>query len=136
MYKGRFRDCERSGKTSKKSLQRNTKLDKIRTESQNESQGVHTLCPTRWTVRGEVLAAVLNNNEELMELWEWSFGVCKDTEMKARILGVQAVMTKFDFYFGCSLGIQIRRKTDNLSRTLLRTSLSSCPGKSHRTGRG
>ena len=63
-----------------------------------------------------------------MELWEWSLGVCKDTEMKARILGVQAVMTKFDFYSGCSLGVQVLRQTDNLSHTLQQTSLSAAQG--------
>ena len=34
-------------KLVKKSTQRNTKLDKIRTETQNESKGVHAFCPTR-----------------------------------------------------------------------------------------
>ena len=81
-------------KLVKKSPQRNTKLDKIRAETQNESRGVHTSCPTRWTVRGESLEAVLNN---YMELWEWSLDICKDTEMKARIRGVQGMMTTFPF---------------------------------------
>ena len=58
------------GKLVKKSPQRNTKLDKIREETANESRGVHALCPTRWTVRGEALASVLNNHDELMELWD------------------------------------------------------------------
>ena len=56
------------GKLVKKSPQRNTKLDKIRAETKNESRGVHAFCPTRWTVRGEALAAVINNHAELMEL--------------------------------------------------------------------
>ena len=88
----------------KKSPQRNTKLDKIRAETQNESRGVHAFCPPRWTVRGESLEAVLNNYMELMELWEWSLDICKDTEMKARIRGVHGMMTTFPFYFGCTLG--------------------------------
>ena len=78
------------GKLVKKSPQRNTKLDKIKEETQNESKGVHDFCPTRWTVRGEALAAVINNHEEFMELWEWSLDILNDTEMKARIRGVQA----------------------------------------------
>ena len=64
-------------KLVKKSPQRNTKLDKIRAETQNESIGVHAFCPTRWTVRGESLEAVLNNYMELMELWEWSLDICR-----------------------------------------------------------
>ena len=55
-------------KLVKKSPQGNTKLDKTRAETQNESRGVHAFCPTRWTVRGESLEAVLNNYMELMKL--------------------------------------------------------------------
>ena len=40
-------------KLVKKSPQRNTKLDKIRAETQRDSRGVHDVCPTRWTVRRE-----------------------------------------------------------------------------------
>ena len=29
------------------------------------------------------LEAVLNNYMELMELWEWSLDICKDTKMNA-----------------------------------------------------
>ena len=32
----------------------------------NESCGVHALCPTRWTVRGEALAVVINNHAVLI----------------------------------------------------------------------
>lgn len=85
------------GKLVKKSPQRNAKLDKLVSESENESKSVHTLCPTRWTVRGEALASVLNNHSELMELWDWSMDVVKETDMKARIQGVQAMMTTFSF---------------------------------------
>ena len=99
------------GKLVKNSPQRNTKLDKIRAETKNESRGVRAFCPTRWTVRGEALAAVINNHAELMELWDWSL-----TEMKARIRGVQSMMTTFNFYFGCTLGEQLLRQTDSKSR--------------------
>ena len=65
------------------------------------SRGVHALCPTRWTVCGEALAEVFNNHAELiiMELWDWSLTVSKETEMKAKIQGVQRTMTTFNFYF-------------------------------------
>ena len=116
------------GKLVKKSPQRNTKLDKIRAEARNESRGVHAFCPTRWTVRGEALAAVINNNAELMELWDWSLIVSKDTEMKARIRGVQSMMTTFKFYFGCTVGEQLLRQTDNLSRALQDSSTSAAQG--------
>ena len=116
-------------KLVKKSPQRNTKLDKIRAETQNESRGVHAFCPTRWTVRGESLEAVLNNYMELMELWEWSLDICKDTEIKARIRGVQGMMAAFPFYFGCTLGSFILKHTDNLSHALQGSSMSAAQGQ-------
>ena len=103
-------------KLVKKSPQRNTKLDKILAKTQNESRGVHAFCPTRWTVGGESLEVSLNNHMELIKLWEWSLDICKDTEMKARIRGVQGMMTTFPFYFGCTFWAFILKRTDNLSQ--------------------
>ena len=116
------------GKLVKTSPQRNTKLDKIREETANESRGVHALCPTRWTVRGKALASVLNNHDELMKLWDWSLEILKDTEMKSRIIGVKSIMAKFSFYFGCCSGENILRQTDNLSRALQSSSISAAQG--------
>ena len=48
-------------------------------------------------MRGEALAAVINNHAELMELWDWLLTVSKDTELKARIRGVKRMMTTFDY---------------------------------------
>ena len=53
-----------------------------------------------------------------MELWDWSLTVSKDAEMKARIGGVKRMITTFDFYFGCTLGEQLLRQTDNLGCAL------------------
>ena len=41
----------------------NETLDQIKVEFQtrNELQGIHTLCPTRCTVRGDALAAFVDN---------------------------------------------------------------------------
>ena len=66
---------------------------------------------------------------ELMELWEWSLEICKDTEMKARIHGVQGMMTTFSFYFGCTLGEFVLKHTDNLSRVLQGSSISAAQGQ-------
>ena len=52
----------------KKSPEWNTKLDEIRNHSKNDAKGIHTFCPTRWTVRGETLENVLQNHAKLMEL--------------------------------------------------------------------
>ena len=55
-------------------------------------------------------------------------GLVHDTDMKARIRGVQAYMPKFDFVFGCSLGILLLKQTDNLSRTLQDPKMSAAEG--------
>ena len=82
----------------------------------------------QWTVRGEALSSILNNFKELMELWEWSIQVLKDTEIKARVIGVQAVMPSFNFLFGCSLGAIILKQADNLSRALQNSTISASRG--------
>lgn len=52
----------------------------------------------RWTVRADCMKSVLINYEELLILWEKTLdsGV-SDSDMKARIIGVQSVMGKFDY---------------------------------------
>ena len=115
-------------KLIKKSPKRNTKLDDMRRQSKNDSKGIHALCPTRWTVRGEALESILNNYIELMNLWDWSIDTLHDTEMKARICGVQANMPTFDFVYGCCLGIMLLKQTDNLSRTLQDPKMSAAEG--------
>ena len=112
-----------------KSPKRNTKLKDLRTESENTSKTVHTFCPTRWTVRGDSLESILENYEELMNLWEWSLEYVDDAEMSARIEGVRTVMKTYDFIFGCCLGKLILKQTDNLSRTLQNPALSAAQGQ-------
>ena len=52
----------------------------------------------------------------------------KDAEMKAGIRGVQSMMTTFNFYFGCTLGEQLPRQTDNLGRALHDSPTSAAQG--------
>ena len=113
----------------KKSPKRNTKLDEIRNHSKNDAKSIHTFCPTCWTVRGETLESVLQNHAELLELWEWSLTNVTETEMKGRIIGVNFIMKKFDFYFGCYLGKNVLRETDILSKSLQSSSLSAAEGQ-------
>ena len=53
---------------------------------------MHNLCPTRWTIRGDALAAFIDNYTELMDLWDWSLQATSDAVMNARLKGVKAVM--------------------------------------------
>ena len=74
----------------KKSPKRETYLKKLRLESGNKEKNAHVFCPTRWTVHGVTLAAIINNHEELMLLWSESLKSTTDTEMKGRIIGAKA----------------------------------------------
>ena len=87
--KGVFEVVHEICKLVKKSPKRNTKLDEMKKQSKNDSKGIHVFCPTRWTVRGEALESILNNYVELMDLWDWSIETLHDTNMKARIRGIQ-----------------------------------------------
>ena len=49
--------------------------------------------------------------------------------MKARIRGVQGMMTTFPFYFGCTLGEFIFKYTDNLSHAFQGSSMSVAQGQ-------
>ena len=79
-------------------------------------------------MRGEALAAVINSHAELMKPWDWSLTVSKDAEMKARIRGVKSMITTFDFQFGCTLGEQLLRQTDNLGRAVQDSPTSAAQG--------
>ena len=61
-------------------------LKNLRIESGNNEKSVHAFCPTRWTVQGMTLKSIIDNHNELMDLWESSLKITKDTEMKARII--------------------------------------------------
>ena len=116
-------------KLVKKSPQRDTRLEKIRQTSvgeQGDSPGpnICMLCPTRWTVRADAMDSILKNYDNLMELWDWSLDHFQDAKMKARIRDVQTHMTKFDFYFGLSLGESLLRNADNLSAAIQKREIS------------
>ena len=54
------------------------------------------------------------NYQELEELWHCCLIEQKDREAKPRVLGVQAIMRIFDYFFGLRLGILLLRHSDNL----------------------
>ena len=55
-----------------------------------DTPGIRVLCPTRWTVRAESLRSILDNYTVLNEVWMESLEEVTDTEIKARIRGVQS----------------------------------------------
>ena len=115
-------------KPVKKSPQRDTKLSEIRSATQNQDKSIYAFCPTRWTVRAETLRPVIENHDKLMALWEWSIKHLKDTEMKARVIGVNTVMSNFSFFYGCAVRESMLRLTDHLSRSLQDPKTSAAEG--------
>ena len=116
-------------KLIKKSPARDRCFEKIKSELAPDTPGVRVLCPTRWTVRAEALQSILNNYMVLQELWMESLDKVKDSEMKARILGVASQMKTFNYLFGIVLGDLILRHSDNLSRTLQKVDISAAQGQ-------
>uniref|UniRef100_A0A1X7TTB8 DUF4371 domain-containing protein n=1 Tax=Amphimedon queenslandica TaxID=400682 RepID=A0A1X7TTB8_AMPQE len=107
-------------KLVKRSPRRDAIFKRIKKEmaTSRDSRGICVLCLTRWAVKAEGLKSILDNFNALLELWDESLQIVKDTELKTRILGVQAQMKKFDFFFGVSLGFLLLKHTDNLSKTI------------------
>ena len=65
----------------------------------------------------------------MQELWEEALEVATDSEVGAKIVGVQTTMTKFEYLFGVILGECILNHTDNLSKTLQNPSLTASEGQ-------
>ena len=51
-------------------------------------------------MKAKALHGVLENWKSLQRLWDESLGITNDSEMKARIAGVQHQMTQFSFLYG------------------------------------
>ena len=103
-------------------------LREIKGEIGSDASDVHTLCPTGWTVCAESLASIITNYSMIQLLWETAVSGTCDTEMKARIRGVDSQMQTFKFYFCISLSEVILRHTDKLSQTLQQPNMSSVEG--------
>ena len=87
------------------------------------------MCPTRWTVRADALDSIIQNYHVLMIALDEFIAEEKDTGKKAKLLGIQSCMEKFDFLFGLHLGSLLLRHSDNLSRTLQSSELSASEGQ-------
>lgn len=116
-------------KLIKYSPKRDSQFEVLKNEINPETPGFRVLCPTRWTVRAASLCSVLDNYDVLQTLWGVSYESSKDSEIRARILGVQAQMRTFDFMFGVCLGYELLRHTDNLSKTLQHVDMSASEGQ-------
>ena len=64
-------------------------------DEQNKTKTIRVFSDTRWTVRCGALVSIIQHHEKLKELCLKEY---KDTETKARIIGVQTQMNKFNFF--------------------------------------
>ena len=84
------------------------------------------LSATRWTVHGNSYKKIESNYLTLMKIWVVSLGTGKlDSEVKAKIIGVQNQMCEFQFFFGLNLSQRLFAISDNLSETWQKESMSA-----------
>ncbi len=114
--------------TIKQSVTMKDCLDTCTKVIKSETSGVRTLCLTRWTVRAESLASILDNYKNIQILWERACDSGTNSEMKARIRGVESQMKTFKFYFSIVLSEMIFQHTDKLSQTLQQPNFSTVEG--------
>ena len=85
---------------------------------ESEAKGILGLCSTRWTVRASCFQRILDNYAALLQEWTISLDEKLQSGIHGKIIGYQAQMNTFDFFFGLNLGQRLFSHTDNLSRTL------------------
>ena len=121
--------CNELIKLIKYSPKREAILRNCKKEDFDNSPGIRTLCPTRWTVKSAALSSIVSNYAKLLEAFERSLLEETNTEMKARINGVKYKMETFEFFFAINLASMILAQTDNLARALQKETLSAAEGK-------
>ena len=75
------------------------------------------------------LQSVLDNYEVLLGVWEESKNSQIDSEMKARIIGIETQMLTSNFLFGISLGTLILQHSDNLSKSVQHDTITTAEGQ-------
>ncbi|XP_065662683.1 uncharacterized protein LOC136085316 [Hydra vulgaris] len=118
-------------KLIKKLPKRDALLNKLKAELSDLAgiPGIRTLCPTRWTVKGSSCKSIIDDYALLFQLWDICLEDNLDSETRSRIVGIQATMKKFDFFFALHLSCRIFMITDNLSKTLQQTRMSASEGR-------
>ena len=58
-----------------------------------------------------------------MKLWGWAQDIDSDSDMKARIIGVQTKLQTFSYFYGLQLAIVVLSHLANLSSSLQRAEL-------------
>ena len=71
---------------------------------------------------------MLLNYSVLQQLWGSVLEGNLDTEVKARVIGVQAQMESFTYFFGISVAELVLNHGDNLSVALQSSTISAAEG--------
>ena len=104
-------------------------FQKLKHDLATDTPSFCILCPTRWTVCTASPQRVLDNYEVLLGVWEESKNSQIDSEMMARIIGIETQMLTFNFLFGISLGILVLQHSDNLSKSLQHDTITASEGQ-------
>ena len=94
-------------------------------DEQPATGGVISLCPTRWTVQVSCFHRIIDNYSALLQEWIECLDQKLQADVRGRIIGCQAQMNTFVFFFGLHLGERLFSHTDNLSKTLQKTKMSA-----------
>ncbi len=90
--------CFEFTKLIKYSPQRERLFEDITDEISSCSPGIRALCPTRCTVRADSMKSIIDTYNVLNGVWEKACEIVKDTDTIARIRGIAAQMTSFEFF--------------------------------------
>ena len=71
----------KTSKLLKYSPCRDAAFEKLKAELAPSLPGFRTLCPTRWTVKGELMESVVNNYIVFQNLWEEIKDITNDSEV-------------------------------------------------------
>ena len=91
----------------------------------DDGTSLEKLSETRWTVRASCFQKIIDCYSNLQSLWDLCLAENLAKEVRSRIIGCQAQMKKFSFFFGLCLGQRLFSLTDNLSKTLQKESMSA-----------
>ena len=98
---------------------------------EDEIPGIVKFCPTRWTVKATCYKRILDNYASLFKVWDTCLESKIDTNTRARILGCQAQMKTFHYFFGLHISQRLFAHTDNLSKSLQAKRISAATGQKH-----
>ena len=72
---------------------------------------------------------IIQNYSVLQEVWEKATEIVHGSDTVAHIRRVESMMQTFDFFFGLTLGHNLVRNTDNLSKDLQKKNYSAAEGQ-------